>query len=78
MTFSPKALLDTDVEFTDADKITQPKLVEGRGQWVYWKGCSGVTSRENGQKVNHYESDGKAFVEWGVDVYFSGGQVKEG
>lgn len=77
-TFSPQALLETDVEFTDADKIIKPKLVEGRSQWVYWKGCSGVTSRQNGKKMNHYEPDGKAIVEEGVEVYFSGGQVKEG
>ena len=53
-------------------------MVEGHGQWVYWKECSGVTSRQDGDKENHYESDGKAIVEEGVDVYFSGGQVKEG
>jgi len=78
MPFRPQALLDTDVKFTNADKIIGPKLVDGRGQWVYWTGCSGVTSRENGKKENHQESEGKAIVEEGVDVYFTGGQVREG
>merc|ERR1712000_587678 len=30
MPFRPQALLDTDVKFTDADKISRPKLVDGR------------------------------------------------
>jgi len=76
MPFRPQALLDTDVKFTDADKISRPKLVDGRGQWVYWTGCS-VTSRENGTKKDHIEQEGKAIVEEGVDVYFTGGQVRE-
>lgn len=53
-------------------------MVDGHGQWVYWKGCDGVTSRQDGKKADHSEKDGKAILEKGVDVYFSGGQVKEG
>jgi len=77
MAFTPKALLETDVEFKDSDKVVKPLVVEGRGQMVYWKGCSVFTSRENGEKKNHYEEEGKAVVEKGVDVYFTEGQVTE-
>jgi hypothetical protein len=44
---------------------------------VYWKGCSVFTTRENGDKEDHYEEEGKAVVEKGVDVYFTEGQVTE-
>jgi len=52
MTFNPEEL-DTDIEFTEADNINF-KLVEGKGQWVYWKGCNGLSSVENGKKEKQY------------------------
>jgi len=76
MTFKPEELLDTDVQFTADDNINF-KLVEGGDQWVYWKGCNGLSTVENGKKEKQDVLTGKVKLEPGISLYFAGGQVKE-
>lgn len=44
---------------------------------MYWKGCNGLSTVENGKKEIKYELTGKAKLEKGILLYFAGGQVKE-
>lgn len=76
-TFTAEPLDDDDTIFTEADRI-DVKVVYGNGQWVYWKGCSGLSSVENGKKKKEDQLTGKAKLQAGISLYFAGGQVKEG
>lgn len=55
------------------------KWVEGKGQWVYWKGCSGLTVYENNSEGKvHDKLTGQVKLQSGIELYFVLGQVKEG
>jgi hypothetical protein len=45
---------------------------------VYWTGCSGLTSIQNGKKEKESQLRGKVKLQPGIKLYFAGGQVKEG
>jgi hypothetical protein len=53
-------------------------VVEGNGQWVYWKGCSGVSYAENEDKKIHRMNTGQVRLQSGIKIYFAEGYVKEG
>jgi hypothetical protein len=55
------------------------RWIEGNGQWVYWKGCDGLTVYENkGEGKVHEMLSGQVRLETGIELYLVGGQVKEG
>jgi len=76
MTFTADTLEDDGTILKDADRI-DVKVVYGNDQWVYWKGCSGLSSVENGKKKMEGRLTGKAKLQVGIALYFVGGQVKE-
>lgn len=75
MTFEPLDL-DPEEDFTGVKNV-DVKWVEGKDQWVYWKGCSGLTVIKNCQKTPHDKLTGKVKLQLGIELYFFGGKVKE-
>ena len=53
------------------------RVVEGIGQWVYWKECSGISYAENGDKKIHDMHTGQVILQSGIKVYFAEGYVKD-
>ena len=53
--------------------------MEGKDQWVYWKGCSAMTVYVNkGEGKVHGKLSGQVKLQAGIELYFVGGQVKDG
>jgi len=75
MTFDPEDL-DPTVDFTEVLDV-DVKWVEGNDQWVYWKGCSGLTVIENGKATKNDHLTGQIKLQSGIELYFAGGKVKE-
>jgi len=75
MTFDPDDL-DSTEDFSGVSVI-DVKWVEGRDQWVFWKGCSGLTVFEGGKVTKNPILSGKIKLKSGIELYFVGGQVKE-
>lgn len=76
MAFDPEDL-DPTIDFTDVP-TNKVKWVEGRGQWVYWKGCSGLTVHEKNGETVHDKLSGQIILQPGIELVFVKGQVKEG
>lgn len=75
--FGPQDLNPAE-DFSDVPTNTI-KWVEGKGQWVYWKGCSALTFYENqGEGKVHRKLSGQVILQAGIELYIVGGQVKEG
>jgi len=80
MAFDPEEL-DPTIDFTAVPENTV-KWVEGRGQWVYWKGCN-VTVYEKDSEGNEQARklvgipDGQGMVPSGTQLYCFRGKVKE-
>ena len=75
-TFDPGEL-DSSIDFSGISN-NDVKWVEGNGQWVYWKECSGLTVFEKGKEgVKHDQLTGQVKLESGIELYFVGGKVKE-
>jgi hypothetical protein len=53
------------------------KLVTGRDQWVYWRGCRAISYEENGKKQKHTKLTGQIILQTGIAVLFAEGYVKE-
>lgn len=77
MAFEPEPLTD-DIQFTEDDKNKDVMVAEGKGQWVYWKDCIGVSYKENGENKIHNMNSGRVILQSGIQVYFAKGYVKEG
>ncbi|KAF4627055.1 hypothetical protein G7Y89_g11105 [Cudoniella acicularis] len=74
--FKPEDLEAEDDDFADVKNV-DVKWVVGKDQWVKWKGCTGLTVIEDGQKTPHDKLTGKVKLESGVELYFFEGKVKE-
>jgi len=74
--------LDKSIDFEEV-KSNTPKWVVGKGQCVYWKGCSVTVIQkdsEGGSKETPLpRRDGQGTVPSGIELYLSGsgGKVKE-
>ncbi|KAE8442163.1 hypothetical protein EG329_003751 [Mollisiaceae sp. DMI_Dod_QoI] len=76
MAFNPEAL-NPAIKFTNAH-ANQVKWIIGKGQWIYWTGCIGVTLYENGGEGQvQSQLSGQVKLEPGFELYLTGGQVKE-
>jgi hypothetical protein len=77
MAFDPQDL-DPTIDFS-AVSTNKVKWVEGKDQWVYWKGCSALTVYENkGEGKVHGKLTGQVKLQTGIELYLVGGEVKEG
>jgi len=76
MAFNPVDL-DPSIDFANVSKNTVT-WVEGKDQWVYWKGCSGLTVYENNDEGTvRDELTGQVKLPNGIELYIVGGQVKQ-
>jgi len=83
MAFVPEEVdltVDLTVDFTTVPDNTV-KWVQGKGQWVYWKGCN-VTVFEKDSEGNRREKvldilTGRGMVSPGTQLYCFKGKVKE-
>ena len=75
-TLNAEPLDDDDTMFTEDDRI-DVKVVDGSDRWVYWKGCTSLSSVENGKKKKEDQLEGKAYLQAGISLYFVGGLVRE-
>jgi len=74
MTFEPVALDGTE-DFSGATKDIAD-YVDGTDKWVYWRGCEGVSVKENNERKVCDLLSGKVKLEHGVELYFFKGEVK--
>jgi hypothetical protein len=74
--------LKQPADFFTSNTETVPKVIEGRGQKLYWKDCNNVYIRDNnragttGDWAELRHPSGEAIVQVDVDLYFYDGLVK--